>query len=53
VVLSRKPSPFSAPPYWSHFGPVSRGEEIPQLNAIMPPIPGNVHGASLKRSELI
>ena len=29
------------------------GEQIPQVSVIMRPIQGNVHGASLKPSELI
>jgi hypothetical protein len=53
VVLRENASPFFAPIYGSQVASVSIGEQIPQASLIMPPIPGNVHGASLNRSELI
>jgi len=53
VVLSRRPFPCFSPPLTGLAGSLSKGEQIPQASVIMPPIPGNIHGASLKRSELM
>jgi hypothetical protein len=47
-------SPFPEPlTYWAHLTRQGGGEQIPQVSVILRLIPGNVHGASLKPSELI
>ena len=50
----REPPPVSrSPTYLAHLTRRDSGEQIPQVSAIMLLISANVHGASLKPSELI
>jgi hypothetical protein len=44
---------YRPPAYRAHPTPCGAGEQIPRASAIMLPISGNVHGATLKQSELI